>query len=115
MRTPVIVLIAALLTSACGPFGGRDDPVAILKAARAETMADLVRHEAECRAMAIEFHGDPLRDQVVSSCLDTHRVMLDMARHTLSDIDRRLSELGAPQQTISAGVFEDLIPKQASK
>lgn len=115
MRTPVIALFAVMLSSACGPFGGRDDPIAKLNAARVETLADLVRHEAECKAIAIEFSSDPLRNQVVSSCLETHRAMLEMARHSLADIDRRLAEFGSPPTPTTADAFADLIPKQASK
>lgn len=91
MRTILLALSLAFILSGCGsPEELRAEKIAKLDTLRRETFADLVRHQGECQAVAVEFNGDAM---VVGACIETHRAMIEIAQRTLSDIDKRTAEI----------------------
>jgi len=92
----VIVLLVFLL-AACGKAETKADTIGRLKFMRAGEVADLVRHEAECRATAIEFSGTDLATAMVGSCMGTHRFMVKTSGEIIAALDKRIAELeGGP-------------------
>lgn len=86
----LILLLVATLPGCDSPEELRAEKLAKLDALRRETQAGLIRHQGECRAVAVEFNGDAT---VVGACLETHRAMISMAQKTFSDIDKRVAEI----------------------
>lgn len=90
MRIFVIAFVGVALLGCGNPEELRAEKIAKLDAMRRETLANLVRQKGECQAVAVEFNGDA---QMVQSCLETHRMLVEMAQRTLTDIDKRLAEI----------------------
>ena len=90
MRT--LVLLCLLLAGCSSQEELRAEKIAKLDTLRRETQAELVRHQGECQAVAVEFNGDAT---VVGACIETHRAMIEIAQRTFSDIDKRVAEINA--------------------
>jgi hypothetical protein len=100
MRVKNILLIICftLLFASCEKQMTVPQKIEMIEAERRHVYADLVRHEAECRATSVEF---PTTPELLSACLETHRFMVDAAQRTIESIDKRIGVL-APKP--------DLIP-----
>lgn len=99
MRVKHILLIicVALLFSSCGKQLTASQKIEAIEAERRQVHADLVRHEAECRATAVEFPSIP---ELLSACLETHRFMVENAEKTITFIDKRIAELSPPPSNL---------------
>jgi hypothetical protein len=86
-----IVLFAAAMT-ACSATVTTEEKLAMLDTLRREELANIIRHEGECRAVAMEFKGDPL---MVGNCMESHRFLIETTQRTVSDIDKRIAEVRA--------------------
>jgi hypothetical protein len=86
----MFALSALIMLSACGQGATIEQKRAMLEATKRQAYADIIRHEGECKAVAFEFPGDT---QLLQSCLDTHRLMIEVAQRTAIDVDKRLAEL----------------------
>lgn len=87
------LVVVALLLPGCSKRMTAEQKIEMLESQRLEIIADLHRHRAECEAQAIEFANVPMRDSVVSSCLDGLRAMVEASQATLGNLDRRITEL----------------------
>lgn len=91
MRAILTALSFVFILPGCNsPEELRAEKIAKLDTLRRETQAELVRHQGECQAVAVEFNGDAT---VVGACIETHRAMIAMAQITFSDIDKRTAEI----------------------
>jgi len=92
MRLTVLILVVCLL-AACGKLDAKEDVVQRLKFMRAGERANIARHEGECRAAAIEFANTEFATSTVRDCMETHRLIVEGARQTIADIDKRIAEI----------------------
>ncbi len=111
-KPPTILLLAfnATLLASCGPPA--EEKLAKLDALHNSTLADLVRHQAECEALDIEFQGSRLQDRVVETCWKTHDILEEMADRTIENIEKRRAEITSQQSQARPGAFDDLIPRK---
>lgn len=90
---PAALIVVVLLLPGCNKRMSAEQKIRMLEGQRLEILADLHRQQAECQAQAIEFANMPMRDSVVSSCLEGFRVMVEASQITLGNIDRQIVEL----------------------
>lgn len=90
-------ILALLVVSAsavsCGQKMTAEQKIRMLEEQRLEILADLHRQQAECQAQAIQFADSPMREKVVSGCLDGYRFMVDVSQKSLDNLDRRIAEI----------------------
>lgn len=84
-----LVVVSLLLTGCACEAELCAEKLAQLDALRKESQADLFRQQAECKAIAIEFSGDRM---LVDNCMETHRLMAEIARRMFADIDKRMKD-----------------------
>lgn len=90
---PAALVVLAMLLLGCSKRMTAEQKIEMLENQRLEIIADLHRHRAECEAQAIEFANVPMRDSVVSSCMEGFRAMVEAAQITMGNLDRRITEL----------------------
>lgn len=93
MNLKWIAAAVFLLPLGCGKAMTPKQKIAMLEGQRLEIIADLHRQQAECQAQAIEFANSPMRDSVVSSCVETYRVMHAASMRIMADFDKRIAEI----------------------
>jgi hypothetical protein len=90
MNRNLIALVITWMLSACGPSQTVEQKRTAIESQRRQVFADIVRHEGECKAVAIEFPDD---QKILESCIDTHRFMVENAGRMIELFDMRLDEL----------------------
>lgn len=69
------------------------EKIAMLDNQKQEIMADLYRQQAECNAHAIEFAGQPNRQEVISTCMEAARTMAIASQTAIASINERIEAL----------------------
>jgi len=92
-RNLIALVIPLVLQQSCSNPMTEEQKIKMLEGQKLEILADLHRHQAECQAQAIEFSNVKGGESIVRSCFDTYRIMVEAARVSLDNIDKRLAEL----------------------
>lgn len=95
-RLIAAAMLCAALAMSCSQPVTDEQRANMLESERAQIIADLHRHRAECQAQAIEFANVAGGEKIVASCLDGHRAMVDASRTSIANIDAALLKLGRP-------------------
>ena len=83
-------LAAVLIASACGRGPTLEEKRARLEFTRRGYIANLMRSQAECRALAVEFPDNP---RMHEDCVKAYRIEVEIAEKLIDDIDKREAEL----------------------
>ena len=85
----ICLAVIALALAGC-VSESTETKLAKLESLRQEELAGIARQQGECNAIAIEFNGDRT---MVENCRETYRQVVANAAKSISDIDKRVTEL----------------------